>query len=182
MKELSLHILDIAQNSIEANATLIEININEDILNNKLSIVIHDNGHGMTEIETERAINPFYTSRLTRKIGLGIPLLKSAAERCKGSFTIQSTLHVGTIVSCEFEYNHIDRAPIGKIEDTLLVLLNSAEKVDIHYTHKYNNQVFQFDTREIKKIMEGTSLANPDVLMWIKEYIKDHIVAIKSNA
>ena len=181
MKELSLHILDIVQNSIKADATLIEIEINEDIDSNALSISIKDNGRGMDEETIKKVEDPFFTTRTVRNVGLGIPLLKSAAERCNGSFAIKSKINEGTEVKAVFGHNHIDRAPLGKIGDTMMVLLNNSEQFEILYKHIYNRNEFVFDTVHIKKLLEGVDLTSPEILLWIKDYIKENIEDLKKT-
>ena len=115
MKEISLHILDIIQNSISAKAKVIQLTIFESTINNVLIVTIEDNGQGMEEDFLEKVTNPFITTRTTRKVGLGISLLKAAAERCGGSFHIDSQKGIGTKVEAIFQYNHIDRAPLGNM-------------------------------------------------------------------
>ncbi|PAB61387.1 ATP-binding protein [Anaeromicrobium sediminis] len=178
MKELSLHILDIVQNSISAGAKNIEINICEHNEKNLFHVEIIDDGKGMNEETVKKAINPFYTTRTTRKVGLGISLFKMAAETCDGSFLLESKEGEGTRVKANFVRNHIDRAPLGKMEDTMVTLLMSNDKVDYLYTHEYENKTFKFETKEIKKILDGVPLSDYDVLMWIKNYIKEGIEEI----
>lgn len=178
MKELSLHILDIAQNSIRAGASLIEIKIEEDTVKDKLVISVKDNGKGMDAQTVEKVKDPFFTTRSTRKIGLGIPLLLAAAKRCDGSFNINSAPKQGTEITAVFKYSHIDRAPIGNIEDTITSLVSCNENVDFIYTHSFNGSIFTFDTREIKGILKEVPITSIDVIQWIKEYIKSGIKSL----
>ncbi|MDP3387058.1 MAG: ATP-binding protein [Eubacteriales bacterium] len=182
MKELSLHILDIVQNSIKADASLIEIEVNEHIASDMLSISIKDNGNGMDEETLQKVIDPFFTTRTVRNVGLGIPLLKIAAERCNGSFMINSKIHEGTEVKAIFGYSHIDRAPLGRMGDTMMVLLNNSEKFEIFYKHIYNGSEFVFDTKEIKNILDDVDISSPDILLWIKDYIRENIDDLKKHA
>ncbi|SHJ59118.1 Histidine kinase-, DNA gyrase B-, and HSP90-like ATPase [Dethiosulfatibacter aminovorans DSM 17477] len=181
MKELSLHVLDIARNSIRAEATRIGIFIEENLEDNKLVISIEDNGKGMDEETLRKIEDPFYTSRDVRRVGLGIPLLKAAVERCNGSIKIQSEEGIGTSLYCEMDYDHIDRAPLGKIQDTIMILLNDSDNYELVYTHVYNGRRFDFDTVEIKEILDGVPLGSPDVLMWIKGYILENVANIKKS-
>jgi anti-sigma regulatory factor (Ser/Thr protein kinase) len=181
MKELSLHVLDIVRNSIRAEASKISILVEEAIDDNKLVISIEDNGKGMNEEILKKIENPFYTSRDVRNVGLGIPLMKAAAERCNGSIKIQSEEGVGTKLYCEMDYDHIDRAPLGKIQDTIMILLNDSDKYELVYTHVYNGNYFVFDTVKIKEILDGVPMDSPDVLMWIREYILENISGIQKN-
>lgn len=178
MNELSLHILDICQNSIKANSTLIEIIINEDTSNNLFEIIIKDNGCGMNEKTLSEVADPFFTTRTTRKIGLGVSLFKMAAEMSEGSFKIQSTVGQGTNIKAVFKHNHIDRAPLGIIEETIIILVLNEADIDIFYEHNINNQKFIFDTREVRKVLDGIPFTNYDVITWIKNNIKEGIFNI----
>ena len=173
MREISLHILDIAQNSVTANASLVEITVDENISADKLTVVIKDNGKGMSEELLAKVVDPFTTGRKTRKVGLGIPLIKMAAEVTGGSFSLESELGVGTTLTAVFKYSSIDRQPLGNMAETMLGMVTSYEKVDFLYTHKVNDKEFVLDTREIKKVLGDVSLAVPDVYMWLSEYLKE---------
>lgn len=176
MKELSLHILDLAENSIKAKSTIIRITINENLIKDLLSIVIEDNGLGMDEDFLKVVVDPFTTTRTTRNVGLGLPLIKAAAERCEGSFRIDSTKGNGTKVTATFKHSHIDRAPIGDMGQTIVALINHNEAIEYIYTHNVNcRQSFIFDTREIKKLLDGVSIKKSEILLWIIEYINDGI-------
>ena len=171
MKELSLHILDIAKNSVKAKASLIEVIINEDEEKNLLSIGINDNGCGMTEEFLKTVRDPFSTTRTTRKVGMGIPLFEAASQQCGGKLDITSEVGVGTKVMATFELNHIDRAPLGDMPGTIKTLIWGSPEIDFLYRHTKNGQEFTLDTREIKQVLGGVPLDNPDVLAWIDEYI-----------
>src|SRR5690554_4683283 len=123
MRELSLHVLDIVQNSINAAASLISVYINEDIIEDLLTIKIKDNGRGIPEENLSQITDPFFTSRKTREVGLGLSLFAEAAWRCDGDFKIDSIVEKGTEVETLFRYSHIDRAPLGDIQGTLLTLI-----------------------------------------------------------
>lgn len=173
MKELSLHILDIVQNSIKAKASLISVIITESTADDKMEILIRDNGSGMSEEMAKSVQDPFVTSRTTRKVGLGIPLFKLAAERCDGEFKITSELGKGTDVYASFTLSHIDRQPLGDIKGTVLSLITSYEEIDFYYSHKSNGKLFEVDTREIKKILGEVSLSENDVYIWLSEYLAE---------
>lgn len=173
MRELSLHLMDILENSISAKANFIKVEINEEIIQDKLAISVIDNGCGMDSELTSKVTDPFVTLRTTRKVGLGISLFKSACERCEGSFIITSEVNKGTTIYASMKYNHIDRAPLGRIGNTLASELLTVG-VDILYTHRVNEKEFVFDSREIKKVV-GNDLSNPDIFIWIKEYISENI-------
>lgn len=173
MREISLHILDIAQNSITANATLVEITVDENDKADTLSVIIADNGKGMSEEMVKNVVDPFTTGRTTRKVGLGIPLIKMAAENTGGSFKLESKLGVGTTLTAVFVLSSIDRQPLGDMAETMLGMVTSYENVDFLYVHKVDGNEFILDTREIKKILGGVSLSEPDVYMWLSEYLKE---------
>lgn len=169
-----MHILDIAQNSITAKCSLVEIEVEEDIPKNRLVIQIKDDGCGMSEEMVQRVSDPFTTTRTTRKVGMGIPLFKEAAESAGGSFSITSQLGVGTTVRAEFQYDHIDRQPLGNMADTLPIIIGNCENADLVYIHRVNGQEFALDTREIRTILgEEIALSTPDVMSWIRDYVKE---------
>ncbi|MEG2583868.1 MAG: ATP-binding protein [Oscillospiraceae bacterium] len=174
MKELSLHILDIIQNSIAADATLITLKIVENVVADLLVFTISDNGKGMSPEFLEKVIDPFTTKRTTRRIGLGIPLLKHAAESTGGSLDITSTVGSGTLVTARFGYSNIDRQPLGNMAETMLQLLTSYEEIDFLYTHKVNENEFFLDSCEIKKLLGGVSLKEPEVTLWLSDYLKEN--------
>ncbi len=179
MKDLSLHILDIAQNSISAKATFIEILLVEDTLNDLFSITIRDNGCGMSKETLEKVVDPYYTSRTTRKVGLGIPLLKQNAERCEGHFSITSEENKGTELVATFRYNNIDRPALGDIAGVIVILATSNPKIDFVYTHRYNSKEYCFDTREVTKALEGTPINDLKVTRFLKEMVKENLDEIQ---
>ena len=173
MQELSLNILDIAQNSIVANATLIEIGVEVDE-NEFLTITIRDNGKGMDSEAVKNVINPFFTSRTTRKVGLGVPFFKQAAEDTGGSFHIESEVGVGTTIKAVFDTTNIDYTPLGEVWDTVALLIQMNETLDFVYTVKKDGEEFVCDTRQLREIMEGMPLSDLNVVMWIKEFIREN--------
>jgi len=182
MKELSLHILDIVQNSIGAKASLVEIYINEDVKNDLLIIKIKDNGTGMDAATAQKVMDPFYTTRTTRKVGLGIPLFAQAAESCGGELKIFSEKGKGTEVVATFKLSHIDRAPIGSMADTMVSLIVLCPGVDYVYRHCVGDREFTLDTRQIKKTLEEVPINNPMVVDWIKSYINENLKEINGGA
>ncbi|QXM05745.1 ATP-binding protein [Crassaminicella indica] len=179
MRELSLHILDIVQNSIAANATFIEIIIDENDEKNCMTIEIVDNGIGMSEELVKKVVNPFVTTRKTRKVGLGISLFKAACERCNGKFHIESELGKGTKIIASFEKNHIDRAPLGNMVDTMIIIILSNEKIDYLYKHRINKEEFVLDTRELRKVLGDVPLSNTEVIDWIKQYMVEGLEELR---
>ncbi len=175
MQELSLNILDISQNSISAGASLVSVTICEDTQKDILTIKIEDNGCGMSEEFLSNVTDPFTTTRTTRKVGLGIPLFKMAAESTGGSFKIESTKNVGTVVFASFGYSNIDRMPLGDIASTMATLFSTSEKTDFIYNHSYNGTSFSVDTRELKNILGDVSIAMPEIRLWVIDYINENL-------
>ena len=147
MLELAQHILDIAENSIRAGAKLIAISITEDSKNDLLIIEIKDDGCGMKENEIKKVLDPFYTTKTVRRVGLGLPLLTNAAETAGGKLQLKSAPGKGTKVIATFQLSHIDRQPMGNINSTLISLVATNSDVDFFYNHRHNDRQFEFDTR-----------------------------------
>lgn len=175
MKELSMHILDIVMNSVKAEASLIEVEIEDSIKKNILKVTIKDNGKGMSKETLNKVVNPFYTTRDTRKVGLGLPMLKEACDRCNGYFNIFSELGKGTIVTASFERNNIDRAPLGSMGVTVMTIINSLENCELIYNHKTDKSSFQLNTSQIKEILDGVDIKSNEIMLWIKEYVDENI-------
>lgn len=181
MRDFSMHILDIAQNSIVAEAKNIVIEINENPNENVFSFTITDDGKGMSEQFLENVKNPFTTSRTTRKVGLGIPMLSQTCTVCGGDLLIKSVLGDGTELYAYMEYDNIDRPPIGDIISTMHVLIVTTYGVDIRYIHKFNEKTFCIDTKEIKEALgEDVNFTEPLIMQWIHDNIKEGLEEIKS--
>ncbi len=174
MKELSLHLLDIVQNSITAGATRIEINITNSVQKDLVAISVKDNGCGMSEEFVRRVTDPFTTTRTTRKVGLGIPLFKLAAETAGGEFKITSEVGKGTVVDASFQLSNIDRPPLGDLKGTLITLIQGSPQINIIYTYVTDQGEFVLNTDEIRNIMEGVPINEPEVLSWIGEFISEN--------
>ena len=181
MRELSLHILDIMENGLDAGADLVRLAIEEDRQGNRLRIRIADNGRGMSEETLKQVLDPFFTTRTTRRVGLGFPLLEQAAKRCEGEFRIDSEPGQGTEVLAAFRLDHIDLAPLGDIAGTLKGLIMTHPKVDFVYTHAVSEKTFELDTREIKRELEDVPINHPEVIMHIGKMIDDSLKALNSH-
>ena len=171
MTEIALNILDVTENSIRAGASEIEIDIAADTEKDILEVVIKDNGCGMDEEQLQKVTDPFFTTRTTRKVGLGIPFFKQAAESTGGSFTIQSRVNEGTCVKAVFGLSHIDRMPLGDINSTIYTLVVFNESIDFHYKYEYDGKGFVLDTKEMKNILGGLSFKDAEVSQFIREYL-----------
>lgn len=174
MQELSMNILDIAQNSIRAQADLVEISIIKSTSDNTMVITIKDNGYGMTQEQVERVENPFFTTRTTRPVGLGVPLFKMSAEMTGGSFRIDSRVNEGTDVVATYVLNHIDLMPIGDMASTMVSLISVNPEIDFTYTYQIDDRDFCLDTREVKQILEGMPVNSAPVLSFIKEFVEEN--------
>lgn len=175
MKELSLNILDIAENSTAASATLVGISLVKGS-DGILCMTISDNGRGMSPEILKGVQDPFYTTRKTRKVGLGIPLLKLAAEQTSGRVEIESSQDEkahGTTVRAYFDTRHIDFCPVGDIVSTLVTLISGHPDVDFEFTDVSPERRVTLDTREMRQVLGGVSLAEYEVLEWIREYLSE---------
>ena len=171
MTELSLNVLDIVQNSIQAGASFIQVTINVVSTTDCLTICIEDNGCGLTKDQLNCIDDPFYTTRTTRRIGLGIPFFKHAAQICGGSFQITSCVGKGTTVVASFGLSHIDRMPLGDITATMHALITLNPDLDFLYTYIIDNRKFSLDTREFRIILGDITFSAPEVSIYIREYL-----------
>ncbi len=174
MTEISLNVLDIANNSIRANASLIEIKIQIKRDLDTIMITIADNGCGMTEEQIKQVEDPFFTTRTTRKVGLGVPFFKMAALSTGGSFRIDSVPGTGTTVVAVFGLSHIDRMPLGDMNSTMLTLITLNTQIDFLYTYAFDHKEFTLDTREFRHILNDIPLNSPEVSAYIKEYLTEN--------
>ncbi len=173
MRELSLNILDIAQNSIAAGASLIRIDVAENTAKNELQISISDDGCGMTPEQVSNVLDPFYTTRTTRKVGMGIPLFRLAAEQTGGRLGIESEKGKGTTTSALFKTDSIDFTPLGDVTSTVVILISMNTDRDFIYTRSKDGESFSLSTAEMKEILGGVPLNEPEVVEWMKDYINE---------
>ena len=174
MQELSMNVLDVAENSVRAGATLIEITVDEQPAQDLLTIVIRDNGCGMTTDQVQSVVDPFFTTRTTRKVGLGVPFFKMAAEITGGSFNIQSKTGGGTTVTAEFIRSSIDRMPLGDMNETMLSLIECNAEIDFLYTRRFGDDELVLDTREFRAQLGGIPLTEPKVAKFISEFLSEN--------
>ncbi|MBP3894530.1 MAG: sensor histidine kinase [Atopobiaceae bacterium] len=177
MKELSLNILDVAENSVKAGATLTQILLTEQ--DGKLKLEIVDDGCGMSEDIVRSVTDPFYTTRTTRKVGMGIPLLKLACEQTGGSLTISSVtqeenpVEHGTHVTATFDMNHIDFTPLGDVSASVLTLIQGHPDTDFLFRHQQGERIVELDTRQLREVLEDVPLNSYDVMEWIGGYLRE---------
>ena len=180
MEDLSLHILDIVENSIAAGANRVEIRVIEDTRKDILSVEIRDNGKGMSEEVLENAVDPFYTTRTTRRVGLGLSLLSQSAKEAEGNMTIKSKEDEGTTIYAYFKHSHIDRKPIGNMAETLIVLIAGNPDIDFLYEHRLNNRAYSIDTKDIREELGDVPLSSPDVIEAIRKDIQNGLKILSS--
>ena len=183
MREIALHLLDIAENSAAADSRNISIEVHEDLHSDRLSACVIDDGRGMDLETVQRVQDPFYTTRTTRNVGLGIPLLKLAAEMAEGNLSLQSEPGQGTRVEAVFRHSHVDRMPLGDIASTFLTALISHP--DIHWSFVYrttdktgDSRDFVFDDAELKSELGNLSLTEPEVLSFVRGMLEEGVEAL----
>ena len=177
MQELSMNVLDVAENSVAAGATLVAITLSIDTAAKRMTLTITDNGKA-------RVTDPFCTTRKTRKVGLGLPLLKMAAEMTGGALSIESTVGKGTCVTAWFTLGHIDLAPLGDMSATVAGLIQCSPDIDFVYTVQADGEQFAADTRELRAVLDGVPLSEPSVALWLREYLAENTEQLlqKENA
>lgn len=182
MTEISLNILDVAENSTRAGAKLLRIAVDADFPSDRLTVRISDDGCGMTKEQVKQVTDPFYTSRTTRKVGLGVPFFKYAAESTGGSFQINSVPEKGTDVTAIFVLSHIDRMPLGDITSTIHTLIVYHPDIDFIYTYSYNGMSFTLDTRQFREILGDIPFNSLEVSSYIREYLTENKFEIDGGA
>ena len=175
MKDISMHIMDILQNSIRAKADLVQLNVTEDHAADTLTLEFIDNGTGMSEETLANVLNPFFTTRTTRKVGLGLSLLKQNAEQTGGYLEIASKLGEGTTVKAVFGLSHWDRQPMGDLPGTLILTVSAHPEIRFIFRYKSETIDFVFDTDEVNEVLEGASLQDPSIIQDLKELVEANL-------
>ena len=181
MKSIAYHILDIAQNAIQAKGTEVEVFIEEFDSNGTLRIIITDNGKGMTKDQAEHASDPYFTSRHTRKVGMGLPLLRQNAERTGGDFELGSEVGKGTTVKALFVKDNIDCPSKGDIAGTIHQLITSNSTIDFNFCYNKNGNKFELNTKELKEVLDGTPLYQKEISGYIREMIEENLKDIQAT-
>jgi hypothetical protein len=179
MEDISLHILDIAENSIAAHARTVEIRIEENTADDLFVLDIVDDGKGMTEEEANKALDPFYTTKKTRRFGFGLSLLRETAKMADGDFSLASKPGKGTSIRASFQMSHIDARPLGSIPDTMATLIMGNPDVDFVYSHKFDSGSYSLDTREIKNQLGDIPINSPEVITLLRNKIKEELDHIR---
>jgi anti-sigma regulatory factor (Ser/Thr protein kinase) len=174
MPEIAMSVLDIAQNSVRAKATLIQIEVLADQAADRLTVRIIDDGCGMTPEQVAQVEDPFFTTRTTRKVGLGVPFFKQAALAAGGSFRIDSRKGAGTTVTAVFTLSSIDRMPLGDINGAVHTLIRYNPDLDVRYRYQVDDRSFELDTRQFRALLEGVPLDTPEVSQYISEYLSEN--------
>lgn len=171
MQDLSLHILDIVENAIASQASQVAIRITEDLEKDQMIVEIEDDGEGIPADLLNKVADPFFTTRATRKVGLGLSLLQQAARACEGDLQIESRQGKGTVVRAAFRYDHIDRKPLGDMASTLVTLVVGNPQMDFQYIHRKGDKTFRFDTLEIKGELADVPIDHPKVIQFIRDEV-----------
>lgn len=181
MNDLSFYILDIVQNSIKANCNIVNVKINEDEEHQQLFIIIEDDGCGMDEETIKQLINPYFTSRKNRDVGLGIPMLLELCDMCDGSLEITSEINKGTKIEIQLKLDNYDLPELGNLEESIISIILNDREVDLIFEYIKGEKIFYISTIEIKKILGEISIIQPDVIIWLKEYIKEKFNLLNFN-
>jgi anti-sigma regulatory factor (Ser/Thr protein kinase) len=182
MEELSLHLLDLVENAIRADADFIKLDITEEPDKDVLFMKVEDNGKGMEPELAAKASDPFYTTRTTRRVGLGLSLLKANAQACDGDLTLESEPSKGTKVKVWFTLSHLDRQPLGDWPATIAGLILTQQEVDFIYTHRIGDEEFELDTRELREELGKDALADPAVIAMLREQMIEALAGMGSRA
>jgi len=182
MRELSLHILDVLENAVEAGATRITLTIEEDSALDRLLIRVQDNGRGMPPEVVSRVLDPFFTTRQTRRVGLGLSLLAAAAERAGGGVEVQSQPGAGTVITATFQLRNWDRPPLGDLPGTLLAILLARPPVEFTYVHRVDGREFRCDTEDLRQALGDVPLTHPLARAWLQEYLQEGIESLERSA
>jgi len=173
MTDLSLHLMDIIQNSLTAGADCVEVGVRAEKQKNRLTLYVKDNGSGMTEETIRRVSDPFYTTRTTRKAGLGIPLFKASAEMAGGSFSIESEPGKGTVVTAEYEIGNIDRKPLGSVAETITMCILGHPEIEFHLILENDDESYVFRTEDARAQIGEVPLNDPVIVGYLKEMIEE---------
>jgi hypothetical protein len=182
LEDFSQHLLDIAENSMNAGASIVEILLTEDRCGGWFYFEVRDNGKGMSADVLQMVADPFFTSRTTRRVGFGLPFLKQLAELCEGEMEVQSEPGKGTRVWASFRYDHIDRPPLGNIPASLVSLLVAHPEVRLIYHHRINEEEFTFDSSELARVLEDPGeVQKPKIARWLQEYFSENLKALNQT-
>jgi len=178
LEDLSLHILDLVENAIAAKAKKVEISIQEEPREDRLVIEIKDDGVGMDHEVSQKAVDPFFTTRSSRRVGLGLSLMAQAAREAGGGLRIESELEKGTKVVTTFEYRHIDRKPLGDMMETMTTLLLGNPELEISYIHQKDGRSYELSSQMLREQFKNQSLSHPEVIQWLRKHLREGLTQI----
>ena len=178
MEDLSLHILDIVENAVSAKAKRIEILVTEEPKEDRFVVEITDDGIGMDEEVSRKAIDPFFTTRTSRRVGLGLSLMAQAAQEAGGMLRIESELGKGTKVTAIFQYHHIDRKPLGNMIETMITLFLGNPELNFSYTHQKEGKSYVLKSQMLNERFKDRSLTDPEVIQWLRKHLKEGLAQI----
>jgi anti-sigma regulatory factor (Ser/Thr protein kinase) len=178
VEDLSLHILDVVENAIAAKASRIEVTVVEEPEKDHLEIEIKDDGIGMDEEIRQKAADPFFTTRTSRKVGLGLPFLAQAAQEAEGRLEIESSPGNGTTVRATFQYSHIDRKPLGNMVETMTTLFIGNPDIDFRYTHINGEKSYTFRSEWLRETFQGYSFISPEAIRWLRKHLQEGLTEI----
>ncbi len=178
MKELALHLIDLTQNAFEAGSSQVDISVTQSCSQGVFHLIISDNGKGISQEMLQEVTDPFTTTRQTRRVGMGLSLMKQNAERTGGYLKIASQIGVGTTVEVMVHHHHIDSLPLGAWSQSVAMLLTANEQIAINYTHTTDQGQYRVTTEMLLNILDGVPLANPEVITFIQEMIEENLEEI----
>lgn len=181
MNDLSMHIIDIIQNSVSAGATRVDLTVDENVEADRLTIEIADNGRGMTAGQVSRLEDPLFTTRTTRKVGMGIPLLIQSARQSGGDVAIVSEPGAGTTVTATFGYSNIDRPPLGDAVNAFMLMVYSNPGMDFSLLYRYNGKEYLFDTSDVREIFGDGAMGSIPVVKNLERMVKDNVAEIRNS-
>lgn len=182
VQDCAMQILEIIMNSNHAAATCIDIQVAESAKENVFSFCVIDNGIGIAAEKLPQLTDPFVTSRTTRKVGMGLAFLKGLTEQCNGTFEISSAMNSGTNVYASIQRDHLDTPPLGNLGEMMMIAIQANEQIDYQLTYKTDQGHFTFTTEEVRNRMQGLSLLEPSILLWIQDYINQEIQLVKEKS
>lgn len=181
MEDLSLHILDIVENAVAAKAHTIEVRIVEEPELNQLTMEVRDDGIGMTEEVRQKALDPFFTTRTTRRVGLGLAFLAQSAQEAGGTMEIESSPGKGTTIKATFQYGHIDRKPLGSMVETMTMLIIGNPDIDFHYSHANGKRVYTLRSEWLREKFKEQAWVSPEAIGWLKKHLREGLANIGLN-
>ncbi len=175
MEDLAMQMLEIIMNTVHADSREIEIRIVDSEAENLISMTVSDDGKGMNKALLQRVTDPFVTTRETRRIGMGIPFMKGLTEQCGGRFSMRSRPGEGTMLTATVQRDHIDTPPMGDLGEMMMNSIQADENIDYKFNYRTDKGEFAFDTREAREMLDGVSLLEPSILLWLRDYIRQGV-------